>query len=106
MLDPKQISLDFIAEMESYGPYGIGFAKPRFLVSFERVPNVDFLGAGEKHLKFDRMGYPKMIAFGLGSHYQKLRDHSGPCHFVIELEKEAWKGKESVTLHVRDIALA
>lgn len=47
-----------------------------------------------------------MIAFGLGEYYEQLRDHNGPCYFVVELEKETWKGRESVTLHVRDIALS
>ena len=44
VLDPRAISIEFIEEIESFGPYGIGFGKPRFLVSFERVPNMDFLG--------------------------------------------------------------
>lgn len=45
VLDPKEVTIDFIKSVEAFGPYGIGFAKPRFIVSFDRVPNIDFLGS-------------------------------------------------------------
>lgn len=45
VLDPRDVTIDFIKGVEAFGPYGIGFPKPRFIVTFDRIPHIDFLGS-------------------------------------------------------------
>lgn len=95
----------FVRKLRDFGPYGIGFEKPKFLVTFDRVPECKYLGDGEKHVAFLLPKGYKLVGFGLGEHFKTFRTHTGKVRFLVELAEETWRGFTSISLQIKDIVL-
>ncbi len=99
------ITKNFVRTLHSYGPFGIGFEKPRFLISFEKIPEISLLWDTGKHLRFHLPIGLKMVAFGFWEHIHTLRNHCGKIQCIVEIQEEFWRGKTNITLFVQDILL-
>lgn len=57
------LNIPFVRELESIGPFGMGFRKPAFIIRFDTLPKWEFMGSGDLHIKFEAPKGIKMIAF-------------------------------------------
>ena len=100
----EEITLDFVRHLEHIGPFGIGFAKPIFTLSLDKLPMIEALGGSGEHIKLVGPKGVKINGFGLGKHNQKLSEmRNMPVELLVEVDRETWQGRESVVISVRDM---
>jgi single-stranded-DNA-specific exonuclease len=108
-LQPAAASAELIRQLERCGPFGSGFAQPRFALPAARVVRADVVGQG--HLRCVLSGPDgsrlKGIAFGamesgLGT---ALRQRAGAAvHLAGKLRPDRWAGPEAVQFIIEDAA--
>jgi len=106
-IDLKDINDNFFAILKRFAPFGPGNMMPLFMTR-----NVNDAGkariVGQNHLKLsvfqsEKRCFPiDAIAFNLGHYYEKIM--SGiPFHICYHIELNAWQGKTSLQLMIKDI---
>ncbi len=101
------MTLEFVRELEQIGPFGIGFAKPLFTLAYDILPKFESLGSSGEHIRFIGPARVKINGFGLGKYTREIGLlRANPVELLVEVDRESWQGRESVTLMVRDIRAA
>ena len=108
-LQPAAASAELIGQLERCGPFGSGFAQPRFALPAARVVRADVVGQGHLRcvLSGPDGGRLKGIAFGamesgLGA---ALRQRAGAAvHLAGKLRPDRWAGPEAVQFIIEDAA--
>jgi single-stranded-DNA-specific exonuclease len=103
-LDPLEVDLNLVSELERLGPFGKGNPAPLFYTDALRVVDARVVGKGN-HLKVtftDPTGSRVLdgIGFGLGSGREQL--FSTPSEFAFYLEKNTWGGRQMAQLQIVD----
>ncbi len=104
----QDISDKFLNVLEQFEPFGPGNMPPVFVTNnvFD-TGYAQCVGADKEHLrmyildKTSRYSY-SAIAFGMGHLYEKVEGKK-PFQLCYSLEKNNYKGKQSIQLKVRDI---
>ena len=103
-LDIEDMTLEFVRELEQVGPFGIGFAKPLFTLAYDTLPRFESLGSSGEHVRFIGPAGVKINGFGLGKYTREIGLlRASPVELLVEVDRESWLGRESVTLMVRDL---
>ncbi|MCH8999016.1 MAG: hypothetical protein IID48_12265 [Proteobacteria bacterium] len=108
-LQPAAANADLVRQLERCGPFGSGFAQPRFALPAARVVRADVVGKGHLRciLSGPDGGRLKGIAFGamengLGA---ALRQRAGAAvHLAGKLRPDRWAGPEAVQFIIEDAA--
>ena len=108
-LQPAAANADLVRQLERCGPFGSGFAQPRFALPAARVVRADVVGKGHLRciLSGPDGGRLKGIAFGamengLGA---ALRQRAGAAvHLAGNLRPDRWAGPEAVQSIIEDAA--
>lgn len=71
----ERVDIDLIDVIEKYGPYGMKYKKPLFLVHADTLPRVEYLGSTGEHLRFVYPGYSnlKIQGFGIGEYLERIQ---------------------------------
>ncbi len=101
MLSIGDVSERLVRELRSYGPFGMAFSKPAFLLRGVRG-RIEKLGKDGKHFKLVSPDFSgKINAFGFGPFARDLLGRQS-FDFVCEMEIERWMGKSGIVLTVKD----
>lgn len=106
-------SLDLINWLDLAGPYGSGFAEPRFRLNAVRLAGVMPMGKDKTHLRLrveDATGRVPAVAFGvagtaLGEAINDAAD-GRPVDILGTIRRNRFNGNETVQLHLVDVAPA
>ncbi|MDD2487062.1 MAG: single-stranded-DNA-specific exonuclease RecJ [Candidatus Gracilibacteria bacterium] len=104
-LSLQKIDFELIKNIEKMRPFGYSNPKPLFLIENLEFNSIEYLGKDQKHLKFltDLKGID-IKAFGFGEYIDNLRN-SEKISLIVELEKNVWNSRESISLNIKDIIL-
>jgi single-stranded-DNA-specific exonuclease len=104
-LDPCQISMSLIKELEILDPHGEGNPTPVFMSRDLKLSSVRRVGKNKKHLKA-RFAAGEIIldtiGFSLGDFADKL-DYNSTYDIAYQLESNEWDGFEKAQLSLVDI---
>jgi len=104
----SDLSFDFLNKMTALEPFGVGNPRPRFMLHKVTPSELRTIGREHRHLRF-KVGQPanalSAVAFRFGDHYDALMRNRGPMDVAFELERNVWKGRESLQLRVVDIRI-
>jgi single-stranded-DNA-specific exonuclease len=104
-LEPEQVTLTLIKELERLAPFGEGNPEPVFLISNLELADFKKVGKDGKHFKawFSRNGLRlETIGFGLGKIADKM-DHQKLYDIAVNLESNEYNGFETAQLSLIDI---
>jgi len=104
-LEPKQISLNFIKELEILDPHGEANPRPTFLSRNFKITDMRQVGKTSRHLKLrldNGTTALEMIGFGLGELAGRLSFETD-YDVVYHLETNEWNGFENAQLLLIDI---
>ena len=107
------LNVDAVKMMEEkLGPFGAGFPEPLVLLPEVRVQRADIVGSDHLRLLVsDAEGGARLKVMAFRSAFtdmgQALLKNSGrPFHLVGHLKVNAWQGRESAEMHLKDAAYA
>ena len=103
-IDSKEISMNFIKELNKLSPFGIGNTQPVFILSGIEPQFIQQVGKEKQHLKFSTRINDKeisTIAFRMGEFADEMRRHR-KIDVVFHLEKNVWRYKEQLQLQMLD----
>ena len=101
----SELTLENVVIIDRFRPFGIGNRKPLFLLEDETILEASPLGKEGKHLQL-RIASTPSIKFLLWSPSEEFKSSLQPWNIVsliIELDRNEWNGKESVSVVVKDI---
>lgn len=105
-IEQSYLNRDFIKQINSLRPFGIGNQKPIFLVKDLEVHNPASVGNEGKHLSFQSMGPAekvRIIGFNMGDFVDNCQ-HGEKIDLVCSLEQKIWQGREYLELMALDFA--
>jgi len=101
----RDITPEFFQTLSVFKPYGIGNAKPLFLLWDFFFSGIEYLGKDGKHLRFLEPSRQFSInAFGFGEHYDLFRQQKS-LSLIVEVSEETWQGRKKIVLNVRDVMM-
>ncbi|MDI6732180.1 MAG: single-stranded-DNA-specific exonuclease RecJ [Candidatus Margulisbacteria bacterium] len=107
-LDPAEINLALVKELDKLAPYGEGNQPPVFASYGLQIESMRQVGSGGKHLKLklkkDNASLD-VIGFGFGHLYNQL-SYDRLYDFAYNLEANLWEGFERVQLGLVDVKLS
>ncbi len=108
-LDPQDISLSTLDEIDLFRPFGIGNQKPLFLLENMTIQEVKTLGKEKNHLSLILTEMPdiKCLLWNFESLFGEtplpsIGDILSP---IVSLERNIWNGRESIQLMIKNIIL-
>ncbi len=91
---------NLIKSIETFEPFGIGNAKPKFLFKNLKVNNCCTMGKENKHLKFYLDNNIPAVAFNMGDSASKIAGQR--IDLIAQPEINSWNGKDNLQLKVID----
>jgi single-stranded-DNA-specific exonuclease len=104
--DLSGLTMQLLDVLELLEPCGSGNPQPMFLISGTRVRSMARVGAKRDHLKLTLEDQNGVRIGGIGFRLGDLQDQLGEGQLVrviAEVNKNEWRGVQSVQLIVRDI---
>jgi single-stranded-DNA-specific exonuclease len=105
-IQPADISLDLIKELNLLEPFGQGNPYPIFCLRRVKVLEVGRVGSDESHLKLkiSKGGNTSIPAMGWGlGHMAEDLMPGSEVDLVVQLEVNSWQDKQTVQLIISDI---
>lgn len=103
VLTGEEIDFNFIENLVSLEPYGVGNPKPRFVLSNVTLNNSFCVGKEKKHLKFTLQNGFSGIGFGFGENKTLLDSKRLDLAFFPEINE--WNGKKEIQIIMEDFNL-
>ena len=101
-----ELNLDFLAEIESLEPFGVGNEVPIFGLTNVLVLNKKLLGAEEKHLRMLIRGKDgqtiKILAFNAPERWKRI-EQGRLVDLLMNLEENEWNGLREVQGKILDL---
>lgn len=111
-IQPDEISLALVADIEKLRPFGIGNEEPIFLIENLLISERRFLGSDKKHLKFffsqdavEKTKTLEAISFGGGEKFSTFKE-GDKIDLVCHVQKDDWNGNSRVQLNVIDMRIS
>jgi len=105
VLDPAEINLAFVKELDKLAPFGEGNQPPVFASRGLQIESMRQVGKSDKHLKLklkkDKASLD-VIGFGFGHLFNQLA-YDKLYDFAYNLEANLWEGFERVQLGLVDV---
>lgn len=106
-LEPSHLALEEVRSLSQLEPYGEGNPEPVFLLQNARITQIRPLSQG---------AHTKLSVQVQGRTYEALLFRTAPektglkegdlCHLMVQLQINAWNGRESVSMIVQDYRMA
>jgi len=106
-LNPEEMTVDFVRELELLAPFGSGNPKPLFLMPNVTLEDIHYMGEEEQHMRFyarshqgKRIGcvlFQDAQRYGLAVHARR------PVELIGTLERQVWQGQERIQFLVSEI---
>lgn len=96
------MGLELVEQVESLGPFGVGNARPRFLVPYAGLGALSAMGQEGRHARFEVTSGPgrtQAVAFGLAPELKRAADQRLDLEAEVELNR--WAGALEPRLLVR-----
>lgn len=108
-LDIKDITLDFINEVNLLGPFGTDNPKPQFMVKDAHIKTMRRIGADKSHLKLalnQSNSASELQVIGFGKADQSIGlDSGGLISVVGELDVNEWNGNRLPQFMLEDLGI-
>lgn len=106
-LTSDHITLETVDIIDRFRPFGIGNRKPLFLLEDETILDVSPLGKDGKHLQLKLASMPgqKLIIWSPSDIFRSHLSLGNIISLIVELDRNEWNGKESVSVVVKDILI-
>ncbi len=98
----EDLSIESSEKIESFAPFGIGNAKPVFLLQNAEIFNLKPIGKNAEHLKFSLKFDNKIfsaIAFRMAEHSDAIQNSK---KLAIQLEKNEWQNRTELQVKLVD----
>jgi single-stranded-DNA-specific exonuclease len=102
-------TLDFVALLKQFEPFGIGNVEPVFIIHGAIIREVRYVGSGEKHLKMileisdkAEKRFVDAIGFHLGGG-EVVWTNGAVVDVVGNIQENVWNGRKSVQVMIRDM---
>lgn len=108
ILDPiLDITLENIAIIDQFRPFGIGNRKPLFLLSDVTLRSVKPLGKDGKHLQItlDENPHARLIIWSPTESERSSLIAGNIASLIVELDENEWNHQKSVSVIIKDIIL-
>ncbi len=99
ILDPRDLSPDFVGSITLLEPFGAANPEPRFLLKNQELQSLRQVGGEGRHLQCSVLN-TKAIGFGLGELYDHIPEQ---CDLVCRVGLDAWSGEQKVQLFIEDV---
>lgn len=99
-LEEKNLSLNLYEKIKNLEPFGLGNARPVFMIKKVKPENLRTIGQEGKHLKFN-LGSVSTIGFSLGHMIRDLQNKNIDLAFT--LDEDVWDGNRKLQLKIVDI---
>lgn len=109
ILDPQKINLETVAIIDRFRPFGIGNRKPIFLLENLTLRNRETIGATKTHLRlvFEEIPDVKCLLWNYQEYFWNTLPAPGDIlSILVELEKNIWNGRTSLSVMIKDILIA
>jgi len=96
------MGLELVEQVESLGPFGVGNARPRFLVPYAGLGGLSAMGQEGRHARFEvtsGSGRTQAVAFGIAPELQRVAEQRLDLEAEVELNR--WAGALEPRLLVR-----
>lgn len=105
IISPDQIDFNLLENIEKLRPFWFGNPKPLFLLKDFKFEAINFLWKDEKHLKFiTNLKNIDIKAFSFWPYFHEIK-RARNISLIIEIERNIWNGKESISLNVKDMII-
>ncbi len=98
------LNLENVDKLASFAPFGIGNAKPMFLLQNSEIFNVKQIGKNAEHLKFSIKSDNKIfsaIGFRMSEHLTAIQNSK---QLAVQLEKNEWQNRTELQIKLVDFA--
>jgi single-stranded-DNA-specific exonuclease len=103
LLAPSSVGRALADALDMAGPFGVGNAKPVFLVADAPLVEVRFFGADAAHARLS-VGGVSAVGFGMGEACRARSLSAGqPISILAEIERARWAGRVEIRLRIREI---
>jgi single-stranded-DNA-specific exonuclease len=103
LLHPSHVGEELAAALEQAGPFGVGNAKPIFLVADAPLSAVKFFGDDGAHARLS-IGRISAVGFGMGEACRQRGVEAGkPISMLAEIERSRWMGRNEIRLRIREL---
>lgn len=102
ILEPANIGLETIRNIEILRPFGVGFTAPVFLLQNITAP-IASLGQSGEHIRWDIPGKLEILGFRLGEYRDKLTNRS--VSLIGTLKSHTWRDTITPQFHVVDVVI-
>jgi single-stranded-DNA-specific exonuclease len=103
LLSPAHVGEELANALELAGPFGVGNAKPVFLVTDAPLSAVRFFGDDGAHARLS-IGRVSAVGFGMGEACRARGVEAGkPISMLAEIERSRWMGRNEIRLRIREI---
>jgi single-stranded-DNA-specific exonuclease len=105
-LAPSDMTLETLAIIDRFRPFGIGNRKPIFILEDITITECRYLGKDESHLSLRCSEAPdvKMVCWR-SADKKSLLEVGNIVSLIVELSENEWNGKKSIQAIVRDIVI-
>ena len=106
IIDPTEINVDTLADIDHFRPFGIGNPKPLFLLENITIATAKWLGEEEKHISLTIVWFPA-LRFLMWNTWDK-KAHLIPGNIVsliVEIDKNEWKWNISTQCVIKDFII-
>jgi single-stranded-DNA-specific exonuclease len=103
-LAPSGMTLETLAIIDRFRPFGIGNRKPIFLLEDITITECRYLGKDESHLSLRCSEAPDVkMVYWKSREKKNLLEVGNIVSLVVELSENEWQGKKSIQAVVRDL---
>lgn len=97
-LEPRELTLQLVAELQSLGPFGMGNPTPVLLLKAMQVLDVRTFGQGNVNLRFQKDGVQfRAVGWGMAG-----RGVPALVDLACTVKIETWNGCEQIKLELKD----
>lgn len=102
VLQPEELTLDLVAEVQRMEPFGMGNPTPLFLLQEMEVLERRSFGAGNLNLRVQRNGLQfRAVGWGMAD-----RQFPSVVDLACTLKRDIWNNREQIKLELKDIRAA
>lgn len=121
IISVASIELPLIEAQERLGPFGTSWPEPLFCIPSAKIQSISIVGNGHMRVQFcdsedanahhaGQLTKPisqRAICFGaLGTAVGDVLASKRPCHLILRLKRDEWRGGAGVEAEIIDVALA
>ncbi|HHU69321.1 MAG TPA: single-stranded-DNA-specific exonuclease RecJ, partial [Thermoanaerobacterales bacterium] len=104
-INPEDISLELIENLDKMKPYGVGNPTPVFVSNHLKIDNYQWVGKSKEHIKLTLEYNNKLFpAIGFNFyHYKDIIKEKERVNIAYSIDTNEWNGNTYIDLFIKDI---